>query len=65
MLRSLHPASTRSDLPSWAGDHEAVLDQLEPLLAMPYTLTPGWLRIDPMFDPRKHPRFVKLVEGMA
>ena len=27
-------------------------------------LTPGWLRIDPTFDPlRKHPRFQKLVEG--
>jgi tetratricopeptide (TPR) repeat protein len=49
-----------------AGDHDAALEQLEPLLHMPYTLTPAWLRIDPMFDPiRKHPRFVKLVEGNA
>ena len=49
-----------------AGDHDAALDQLEPLLEMPYTLTPAWLRIDPMFDPiRKHPRFVKLIEGTA
>jgi hypothetical protein len=33
---------------------------------MPYTLTPAWLRIDPTFDPiRKHPRFIRLVEGTA
>ena len=46
-----------------AGDQEGALDQLEPLLAMPYTLTPAWLKADPTFDPiRKHPRFVKLVQ---
>jgi TolB-like protein/tetratricopeptide (TPR) repeat protein len=46
-----------------AGEQEAALDQLEPLLEMPYTLTPAWLKIDPTFDPiRKHPRFVKLVQ---
>jgi serine/threonine protein kinase len=49
-----------------ADEPDAALNQLEPLLGMPYTLTPAWLRIDPMFDPiRKHPRFVKLVEGHA
>jgi hypothetical protein len=31
---------------------------------MPYYLSPGWLRIDPAFDPvRKHPRFQQLVSG--
>jgi TolB-like protein/Flp pilus assembly protein TadD len=46
------------------GEHEQAFDLLEPLLSMPYTLTPAWLRIDPMFDPvRKHPRFQRLVGG--
>ncbi|MBA3345682.1 MAG: protein kinase [Gemmatimonadales bacterium] len=49
-----------------AGENEKALDRLEPLLRMPYYLSPGWLRIDPTFDPlRKHPRFVRLVEGTA
>ncbi len=44
------------------GEPEKALDQLEPLLRIPYYLSPGWLRIDPTFDPlRKHPRFQKLV----
>jgi hypothetical protein len=47
-------------------DHEKALDGLEELLRIPYYLSPGWLRIDPTFDPlRKHPRFVKLVGGAA
>ncbi|MCM3876281.1 MAG: hypothetical protein NEA02_07655, partial [Thermoanaerobaculia bacterium] len=46
------------------GEPERALDHLEPLLKIPYYLTPGWLRIDPNFDPlRKHPRFQKLVAG--
>jgi serine/threonine-protein kinase len=44
------------------GEHEKALDQLEPLLEIPYFLSPGWLRIDPTFDPlRGHPRFERLL----
>ena len=44
------------------GDTEKALDNLEPLLKIPYYLSPGWLEIDPNFDPlRKNPRFQKLV----
>ncbi len=46
------------------GEQEKALDQLEPLLKIPYFLSPGWLKIDPNFDAlRKNPRFQKLVAG--
>jgi tetratricopeptide (TPR) repeat protein len=48
------------------GEQEKALDQLEPLLRMSYYLSPGWLKIDPSFEPlRTNPRFRKLVEGTA
>jgi len=46
------------------GESEKALDLLEPLLRMPYHLSPGWLRIDPAFAPLKgNPRFERLVAG--
>jgi tetratricopeptide (TPR) repeat protein len=44
------------------GEPEKALDQVEPLLKMPYFLSPGWLRIDPNFARlRGNPRFERLV----
>jgi serine/threonine-protein kinase len=46
------------------GQPEKALDHLEAVLRIPYYLSPGWLKIDPHFDPlRDHPRFQRLVEG--
>jgi hypothetical protein len=44
-----------------AGEREKALDLLEQLLARPYYLSPGWLRVDPTFAPLKgNPRFERL-----
>jgi hypothetical protein len=46
------------------GEPEKALDQLEPLLKMPYYLSPAWLKIDPAFAPLSgNPRFQRLVKG--
>ncbi|HEY8196327.1 MAG TPA: protein kinase [Gemmatimonadales bacterium] len=46
------------------GEPEKALDHLEPLLKIPYYLSPGWLKIDANFDLlRSNPRFHRLVEG--
>jgi TolB-like protein len=46
------------------GEREKALDQLAPLLKIPYYLSPGWLKIDPTFAPlRGTPRFERLVNG--
>jgi tetratricopeptide (TPR) repeat protein len=46
------------------GEPDKALDALEPLLKIPYVLSPGWLKIDPNFEPlRGNPRFERLVNG--
>jgi eukaryotic-like serine/threonine-protein kinase len=46
------------------GELDKALDLLEPLLKIPYSLSPGLLRIDPTFAPLKgNPRFEKLAAG--
>jgi serine/threonine-protein kinase len=44
------------------GEPEKAIDRLKHLLAIPYSLSPGRLRIDPTFDAlRDNPRFERLV----
>jgi serine/threonine-protein kinase len=46
------------------GQKDKALDQLEPLLKMPYYLSPAWLRIDPTFAPlRGNARFERLASS--
>ena len=45
-----------------AGEREKALDLLERLLAIPYYVSPGWLKIDPTFASlRQNPRFKRLL----
>jgi hypothetical protein len=45
------------------GEPEAAIDQIEYLLSIPSSLTVGWLRVHPYWDPlRDHPRFQALLE---
>jgi hypothetical protein len=46
------------------GEPEQALDQLEPLLHIPFCLSPEWLRIDPAFEAvRNHPQLERLLAG--
>ncbi|MEO8226682.1 MAG: protein kinase [Gemmatimonadota bacterium] len=46
------------------GELDKALDRLEPLLRIPYDLSPAWLRIDPTFAPlRGNARFERLAGG--
>ena len=49
-----------------SGDQQKALDIIEPLLSAYYSLSPGWMAIDPAFIPLKgNPRFERLIKGVA
>lgn len=46
------------------GEADKGLDLIEPLLKIPYFLSPGWLTIDPAFEPlRNNARFQRLIKS--
>ncbi len=48
-----------------AGEPDKAIDHLEALLAVPYYVSPGWLRVDPTFASlRGRPRFERLARSV-
>jgi TolB-like protein len=46
------------------GDHARALDLIEPLLTVPFFLSPGWLRVDANFNAlRGNPRFERMIRA--
>jgi len=46
------------------GEHDKAIDHFEALLAVPYYLSSGWLKVDPTLAPlRGNPRFERLIAG--
>jgi hypothetical protein len=61
---AVQPASGAARMYILLGEYDKALDLLEPLLKIPYYLSPGWLKTNPTFAPlRGNPRFERLVSG--